>query len=120
MSRLLQEATGAISRLTEVELVSAFSRRHREGSLSALVLRNLIEAVGDEVSTVSVVELTSAVVAQAQKLLLRHPLRASDAVQLASCLVLAERLRQPVEFLAFDDRLNSAALQEGLPAPASA
>lgn len=40
--------------------------------------------------------------------------RASDAIQLGSCLVLQEQLQRPVQFLAFDQRLNDAAVGEGL------
>lgn len=56
-------------------------------------------------------------VTQARSLLLRHPLRAGDAIQLASCLVLRDRAELPVAFLAFDRRLNEAAVREGLSLP---
>jgi hypothetical protein len=49
----------------------------------------------------------------ARALLLRHPLRASDAIQLASCLYLRRELNQPVPFVAFDQRLLEAARGEG-------
>jgi hypothetical protein len=52
--------------------------------------------------------------ADARTLLLRHPLRAGDAVQLASCLYLQRQLAQPVPFVAFDNRLAQAARAEGL------
>ncbi len=47
-------------------------------------------------------------------LLKRHPLRAADALQLASCLELEKQLRLPVLFVAYDQRLNEAATKEGL------
>ena len=61
-----------------------------------------------------VVELNPAVLSLARALLLRHPLRSGDALQLASCLELQERLREPVQLVAFDQRLNDAASREGL------
>jgi len=71
-----------------------------------------------------VVELTPAVVTRAQALLQRHPLRAGDAVQLASCLELRTELEEPITLVVFDDRLAAAARKEkvrleyvGLPAP---
>jgi predicted nucleic acid-binding protein len=113
--RLLRQSTAAISRLTEVELVSALARRHREGSLPKATLEALLAAIEEEVSTLPVVEVSPAVVRLARALLLRHALRAGDAIQLASSLVLRERLEQAVHFLAFDERLNEAARREGLP-----
>ena len=114
MERLRSEATGAISQLTEVELISALARRHREGSISAEMLESLVTTTAEELESVVVVELSQAVVSLARALLLRHPLRAGDAIQLGSCLELQDRLQQPVRFLAFDQRLNDAAAREGL------
>jgi hypothetical protein len=48
-------------------------------------------------------------VTRAQALLQRHPLRAGDAVQLASCLELRDELEDPIGLVAFDDRLIAAA-----------
>ena len=90
------------------------ARRHREGSISAEMLETLVTTSGEELGSVVVVELSPAVVSLARALLLRHPLRAADAIQLGSCLELQERLQQPVRFLAFDRRLNDAAAREGL------
>lgn len=61
------------------------------------------------------VELDAAVARRAGQLLDRFPLRASDAIQLASALRLAAELRFPVTFAAFDDRLCAAAAAEGMP-----
>ena len=60
------------------------------------------------------VELTPELAADAQALLLRHALRSSDAVQLASSLYLQREIGERILFAAFDDRLNSAARAEGL------
>jgi predicted nucleic acid-binding protein len=54
------------------------------------------------------------IAAQARALLARHPLRAGDAIQLASCLYLERELREAVPFVAFDQRLSDAARAEGL------
>ena len=45
---------------------------------------------------------------------LRHPLRAGDAIQLASALLLRRELGEPVKFVAYDNRLKAAAKAEGL------
>lgn len=61
-----------------------------------------------------IVELTSEIATDARALLLRHRLRAGDAVQLASCLYLQREMNQPLPFVASDDRLTEAARHEGL------
>jgi predicted nucleic acid-binding protein len=61
-----------------------------------------------------VVEVTPALVATSVALLQRHALRAADAIQLAACCELRERLKQAVRFVAFDRRLLAAARGEGL------
>ena len=98
-----------------MEVVSALARRNREGSIPSTVLQSLLALTSEVVSTLAVMKLSPGVVRQAQSLLLRHAVRAADAIQLASCLVLRERLGQGVHFLAFDERLNEAAQREGLP-----
>jgi hypothetical protein len=54
------------------------------------------------------------VAGEAVALLIRHQLRASDAVQLASCLHLRRLASTEVRLLAYDNRLNDAARAEGL------
>jgi hypothetical protein len=55
------------------------------------------------------------VVTEAHRLLRLHVLRASDAIQLASLLVLHRALAESVSLLAFDDDLIAAAEAEGVP-----
>jgi hypothetical protein len=62
----------------------------------------------------AVTEDRPSVVDEARVLLVRHLLRAGDATQLASALLLRRELAEPVTFAAYDDRLKSAARAEGL------
>lgn len=62
----------------------------------------------------SVVELGIEVSAGTEGLLLRQRLRASDAVQIASCLYLKGRVGGQVRFVAFGNHLTKAARAEGL------
>ena len=71
-------------------------------------------ALERDFSALHVIELSSTVIAQARVLLIRYPLRAGDAVQLASALFLQRELEEAVSFAAFDERLNAAAAGEGL------
>ena len=116
--RLLADAIPATSRLSEVEIASALLRRWREGDLSAAERDRALAALAADLTAMNVVELAPEISALAIRLLLRHGLRASDAVQLASSAYLQRKVGRTVEFLAFDRRLVEAAAREGFtPAP---
>ncbi len=119
---LLAPDTGRVwltARITMVEFHSAIARRQREGTVPAAqcdVARAAFQAhsAGDY----DFVELHLDVIHLAQSLLDRHPLRAYDAVQLASALfanrALLARNLPPLVFISADDRLNQVAEAEGL------
>jgi uncharacterized protein len=115
--RLLVSDTPATSRLSEVEVASALERRAREGAFSPAERDRALAAVASDFPALVVVEITPQITARARALLHRHALRAGDAVQIASCLFLQEQLGEPVTIVAFDDRLLTAARQEGLLEP---
>jgi predicted nucleic acid-binding protein len=104
----------ATARLSAVEVASALARRCREGAFSSADRDRALAALEGDLETLRVVELSASVTEEARSLLLRHPLRAGDAIQLASALLLRRQLGVRVEFAAFDDRLASAARAEGL------
>jgi predicted nucleic acid-binding protein len=86
---------------------------------SVLVKRHVHEAGTAICATeYQFVELTAPVVERARLLLERYPLRAYDAVQLASAVLTHETFQTvglpPLVFLAADDRLLAAAQAEGL------
>lgn len=112
--RLLESTLPAATRLSEAEVASALERRCREGSFPPVERDRAISALRRDFRSFLVVELTLEVIEAGLGLLARHPLRAGDALQLASCLELRRRLRHPISFVAFDDRLREAARKEGL------
>lgn len=107
------------SRISMVEVYSALSRRQRESGLS---IEDYVQLATDFTSTClaeyQLVEFTDIVVEKARALFSQHPLRAYDAVQLASALLTQETLLDAglpsLIFLAADARLLSAAQAEGL------
>lgn len=113
--RLLKADTGAASRLSEVEVASALVRRAREGAFTVEERDRALASLADDFATLIIVEITPEITTDARALLLRHRLRAGDAVQLASCLYLQREMSQALPFIAFDDRLVEAARHEGLP-----
>jgi len=114
VERLLGSAAGATSRLSAVEVTSALTRRARSGACSPRDLHRMLRSFDDDLARLSIVELSEEVVARARVLLKQHPLRAGDAIQLASCLCLREGIHAEVRFMAFDERLSKAARAEGL------
>lgn len=107
------------ARITMVELHSALARRLREGSVDMQACFIAVQAFNQHCAAeYRFVELDPAVVELARDLLDRHPLRAYDAVQLASALRASRALEAahlpPLQFLTADDRLIAAAVREGL------
>jgi predicted nucleic acid-binding protein len=107
------------SRMTIVEVISAFARRVRDGSLTLeefASARDLFR--GDCLDEYQIMPPTIAVIDTASVLLERHPLRAYDAIHLATALgaqqFLTDENYPALTFLSADDRLNQAALAEGL------
>jgi predicted nucleic acid-binding protein len=111
---LLIDGIVATSRFSEVEVASALTRRCREGSFSADERDRALGALRRDISTLFVVELSSEVVARGVALLTRTSLRAADAVQLASCIELRNRLQVACFFVCADALLSAAARKEGL------
>jgi predicted nucleic acid-binding protein len=109
-----------IARITCVEVVSALARRERTGVLPAAAVARAIDAFRYDLDIqYRVVELDRALAEMASQLVVKHPLRAYDAVQLASARRIQPAFGQaePVSliFLAADDRLLAIASAEGLP-----
>lgn len=113
----LASGSPATSRLTEVEVASALLRRWREGAFDTRSRDRALVALNRDFQVLTVVEIGPSITARARVLLERHTLRAGDAIQLASCLLLRDTARGPLAFTAFDDRLSQAARAEGLEPP---
>lgn len=114
VGRWLAAGSAATSRLSAVEVASALARRCREGSFSAAERDRALAALERDFSALQVVELSPTIVTQARSLLTRYPLRAGDAIQLASALLLRGDLEESVTFAVYDESLRSIAAAEGL------
>ncbi|MGH9937462.1 MAG: type II toxin-antitoxin system VapC family toxin [Blastocatellia bacterium] len=106
------------AQMSLVELYSALNRRVRENSINPLRYARII-AVSNRIwsSQYDLIGLTATLVSETRDLFERHPLRAYDAVQLASALharrlLLAAGATTPI-FLSADDRLLVVAQAEG-------
>jgi predicted nucleic acid-binding protein len=102
--------------VTSVECVGALARIDREGRVwKPAVDRawHLLEHVREdahEIQPAEEIRLT------AQALLLKHPLRAADALQLAAALFWYDDNPQGASFITLDHRLRTAATLEGFEA----
>lgn len=111
--------TIVIVHLVIVEVTSALTRRMREGALSLVNYTRVQDAFrSDCLHEYEIVTAVGDIIDQANLLLERHPLRAYDAVHLATAIVANQQLLAnnlaPLTFLSADDHLNDAAYAEGL------
>ena len=115
-------ATGnriAIAQITWVEVLSALARRQREGSLSASDFNVVVQDFSEDFENqYEVIEIDQALMETAGELVIQYPLRAYDAVQLASGLRFQSSLSQipnaQLVFISADTRLLNIAQSEGL------
>ncbi len=108
-----------IAKLSVVEVLSAMNRRRREANITATEYAKFSGGFLSFVETdYETVEMSDPVLLEAQRLLETHPLRAGDAIQLASALLANTQLQSAnlpaLIFLASDARLLTAANSEGL------
>jgi predicted nucleic acid-binding protein len=108
-----------IVHLVIVEVTSALTRRMREGTLTSANYARVQDAFrSDCLHEYEIITAVGDIIDQANLLLERYPLRAYDAVHLATAVVANQQLLannlSPLIFLSADDRLNDAAYAEGL------
>lgn len=109
----------AIAQITWVEVMSALARRQREGSLSTeQFIFTLQDFRYDFENLFQVIDIDQALIETAGELVIQYPLRAYDAVQLASALRFQSNLTQipnnQLVFVSADERLINVAQTEGL------
>ena len=113
--------TISTSALTWAEVISAFAKRHRMGDIGTHLYKALTARFLQEARLrYGRLRVNDAVIDVAVELIQRHPLRAYDAVQLATALILnsaliADKLPS-LTFVSADNVLCEAARAEGLPA----
>ncbi len=108
-----------IARITWVEVRSAIARREREGSLTPTDATVIIQRFRSEMNNqYQVIELDATLAERAGQLVNQYPLRAYDAVQLASGLLIqpafATTQSTQLIFLTADNRLSAIAQALGL------
>ena len=106
-----------IAEITIVEVTSALARRWRMGEITAEEYRFAKRVFLQDVRWHRVISARRSTIARAIDLINRHPLRAYDALQLATALEVADIVGaegSTLTFVSADVRLCAAAAQEGL------
>ena len=101
------------SRLGRLELASALNRRRRQGELTDEAHDEAWRLFEDHLERYGVIEMAASVLDRAETLLARHPLRAADAIHLASAIAIRDAGENP-RFVTADRRQAEAAEAEGL------
>ncbi len=114
MRRLLEEDAGmAVWWATRVECISAISRRARDGSLGPEGEASARGLLDDLSESWTEARPTARLRALAEQALATHPLRAADALQLASAQIWRQSQPSGRPFVCLDERLRTAALRSG-------
>lgn len=108
-----EDAAMVVWWVTLVEVYSALARRRREGIISGSAEDQGRRVVGRLAVEWTEIEPGSEVREAAARVLLFHPLRAADALQLAAALVWANGRPTGHGFVCLDQRLREAASREG-------
>ena len=107
------------SHLTAVEATCAFARRLREGILLPADHAKAVQAFDYDITyRYNLLDVMPVTIDTARRLAAQHPLRAYDAVQLATAWLLNEYLlhtsKPPLTFICADDHLIAVAQAAGL------
>jgi predicted nucleic acid-binding protein len=110
----------SISALAEVEVISALTRRFKEGDLTQLEVDQACDELSQDCATYFVVDVTGQILEAAVSNARNYSLRAYDAVQLASAIAVRTALLVTqgnvpgFTVVSADHALNDAAGLEGL------
>lgn len=113
--RTVAEEDGAIVVwwVTLVECHSAFARLRREDVLTRVQESQVRHVLTDLAARWTEVQPSDQIRETATRVLLLHPLRAADALQLAAGLMWASGRTAGHHFVSLDERLREAAQREG-------
>ena len=109
----IRRGRAAVSRITLAEAHAAIARAHREHLIDAGERDRIFDRLVEDFRELTVIEIRPSTLAPVRELVVRHPLRGYDAVQLASALTL-RKAGTSVTFWSADERLCDAARAESL------
>jgi predicted nucleic acid-binding protein len=111
---ILEEGSIATATIAYTEIYSGLTRKRREGGLSESDFELACRQFEMDWEAYVRVDLSHEILLVSRDLIQRYPLRAFDAVHLASAVYLEKALGESVSFVAADKRLLEAADRESL------
>jgi uncharacterized protein len=111
---LLRENNCVVSAVLPVEVRSALRRRVADTSLDAKQVAAIVKRLAADRPFWTVIEISAEVLAAAETLSAEHPLRALDAIHVASAKLLATRAAPAITFVSADIRQTTAAAALGM------
>jgi predicted nucleic acid-binding protein len=113
--QLMRRYEVVTSTILPIELRSAVRRRAAEGTLDAARLPEILKRISMDRAYWTLVEVGSAVLTGAETLVATHPLRALDAIHVASAQMFAARIKaQDSIFVSADNRQTDVATVLGM------
>lgn len=113
--RLMRRYEVATSAIVPIELRSALRRRVSEGTLDEARVPEILKRVATERGFWALIGVSSDVLAAAETLVAAHPLRALDAIHVASAQLFSARITAPeLIFVSADARQTAAATAVGM------
>jgi uncharacterized protein len=113
--QLLRKNECVVSAVLPVEVRSALRRRVAEGTLDATRVARILKRFTADRAFWTFVEVSREVLAAAETLSAVHPLRALDAIHVASAQLFTDRIGSPVfTFVSADTRQTTAAAALGM------
>jgi predicted nucleic acid-binding protein len=109
----LRAQTVAVARVTYAELAASVARAARMAAITQAQRDAILDRLTLDFSRLQVIELRASMLTVIPELVVHHPLRGYDAVQLATALHV-QASGNPVEFWTTDETLRVAAIAEGL------
>jgi uncharacterized protein len=105
----------AVARITYAELLAAVARARHLGVITEAQRTSAFERIEEDFDDLTIIEIRPSLLRRVPELVVRHPLRGYDAVQLAAALAIREQ-GGSVRFWSADEQLVAAAKAEGLKA----
>ncbi len=103
--------------LSATEIQSALCRKHRQGDIAERDLYAACKRRDRLLESLTIVCDVAQAMRRADRLLLIHPLRSADALQLGAALLACDDNSGPHQLITFDHRLATAARKEGFATP---
>ena len=115
IARLMTEKSiMATSKLTYPEMLSALTRRSREGDIPHSKLKELLTEFEADWKCFLIIDFQDELLVSIKRLIEKYYLRAADSIHLASALWLKHSMKENITFVASDTNLLNAARAEKL------